>query len=125
MANSGSSILNARAFQTNDSNRLTELSYYHRAPLHGKPRPRTHRGLNLACLCLVLLFSGCAVVDHPMPAPGPGSTWTLPATTVPLPAATVQVCVGPLGWVATVTAYPAPLATRVGKVNAPFAATAI
>src|SRR6202789_416612 len=48
---------------------------------------------------------------------------TLPAPTVPVPPETEQVCTGPLGWVSTVTAKAAPLATGVAKVNAPFAET--
>lgn len=42
-------------------------------------------------------------------------------STVPLPTTTPQVWVGPVGGVATVTAYGAPLATLAAKVKGPLA----
>ena len=49
---------------------------------------------------------------------------TFPFVTVPLPAATVHCCVGPEGWVCTLTAYVAPLSTGVGNAKPPFAVMA-
>ena len=42
---------------------------------------------------------------------------------VPVPPVTVHVCEGDDGWVPTVTAYAAPLASAVLNLNAPLALT--
>src|SRR5262249_61831357 len=61
-------------------------------------------------------------VSVPEPPQVTATVVTFAEPTVPVPLPTVQVC--PDGWVFTVTAYAAPLASCVGNANGPVAVSA-